>query len=134
MFTVKTIGYGEDFAYDNIKQIIDDMLGGEFAFNDIVVVCDSLGRKYSARTVVGAHIQELIEEFFSSSVYNEHFISALLELVDFLGSANINRPEYESTYCFVDNSLKRLTPTTTESYFVLSRVIFLLSYLKQKGD
>lgn len=30
MFTVKTIGYGEDFAYDNIKQIIDDMPSGEF--------------------------------------------------------------------------------------------------------
>ena len=130
MFIVKTIRYEEDFAYDNLEQIIDAIVDGELVFKDIDIICDDFLRPHSARAIVSIYIQDLIENSFSFPFCNTGFTLAFLEIVRLLGTIDIDLPQYDTTYTFVENTLKKVAPLTDKSNLAYSRIILLLSYLK----
>lgn len=130
MFIVKTIRYEEDFAYDNLEQIIDAIIDGELVFKDIDIICDDFLRPHSARAVVSTYIQDLIENSFSFPFCNTGFTLAFLEIVRLLGTIDTDLPQYDMTYTFVENTLKKVAPLTDKSNLAYSRITLLLSYLK----
>jgi hypothetical protein len=130
MFIVKTIRYEEDFAYDNLEQVVDAIVDGELVFNDIDVICDDFGRPHSARVVISAYIQDLIENSFSFPFCNTGFTLAFLEIVRLLGTIDTDLPQYDMTYTFVENILKKVAPLTDKSNLAYSRIILLLPHLK----
>lgn len=130
MFIVKTIRYEEDFAYDNLEQVVDAIIDGELVFKDIDIICDDFGRPHSARVVISAYIQDLIENSFSFPFCNTGFTLAFLEIVRLLGTIDADLPQYDMTYTFVENTLKKVAPLTDKSNLAYSRITLLLSYLK----
>lgn len=133
MFIVKTIRYEEDFDYDNLEQIIDDIVDEEIIFNDIDVICDDLGRPHSARAVIFMYIGNLIEDSFSFPFFDTGFTLAFLEIVRILGTMCTDLPQYDTTYTFVENTLKKVAPLTDKSRIAFTRISSLLPYLKQEG-
>ena len=130
MFIVKTIRYEEDFAYDNLEQVVDAIIDGELVFKDIDVIYDDFWRPHGARVVISAYIQDLIENSFSFPFCNTGFTLAFLEIVRLLGTIDTGLPQYDMTYTFVENTLKKVAPLTDKSNLAYSRIIFLLPYLK----
>lgn len=131
MFIVKTIRYEEDFAYDNLEQVVDAIIDGELVFKDIDVIFDDFLRPRSARVVISAYIQDLIENSFSFPFCNTGFTLAFLEIVRFLGgTTDTGLPQYDMTYTFVENTLKKVAPLTDKSNLAYSRIALLLPYLK----
>mgnify|MGYP007007191210 FL=1 len=130
MFIVKTIRYEEDFAYDNLEQVVDAIVDGELVFKDIDIICDDFGRPHSARVIVSTYIQNLIENSFSFPFCNTGFTLAFLEIVRLLGTIDTDLPQYDMTYTFVENALKKVAPLTDKSNLAYSRIILLLPYLK----
>lgn len=130
MFIVKTIRYEEDFAYDNLEQVVDAIIDGELVFKDIDIICDDFGRPHSARVVISAYIQDLIEDSFSFPFCNTGFTLAFLEIVRLLGTIDTDLPQYDMTYTFVENTLKKAAPLTDKSNLAYSRITLLLPYLK----
>lgn len=130
MFIVKTIRYEEDFAYDNLEQVVDAIIDGELVFKDIDVIFDDFWRPHSARAVISTYIQDLVENSFSFPFCNTGFTLAFLEIVRLLGTIDTDLPQYDMTYTFVENTLKKVAPLTDKSNLAYSRIIFLLPYLK----
>ena len=130
MFIVKTIRYEEDFAYDNLEQVVDAIVDGELVFKDIDIICDDFLRPHSARAIVSVYIQDLIENSFSFPFCNTGFTLAFLEIVRLLGTIDADLPQYDMTYTFVENTLKKVAPLTDKSNLAYSRITLLLPYLK----
>lgn len=130
MFIVKTIRYEEDFAYDNLEQVVDAIIDEELVFKDIDVIFDDFWRPHSARATVSAYIQNLIENSFSFPFCNTGFTLAFLEIVRLLGTIDADLPQYDTTYSFVENTLKRVAPLTDKSNLAYARITLLLPYLK----
>ena len=130
MFIVKTIRYEEDFAYDNLEQVVDAIIDGGLVFKDIDIICDDFGRPHGARAIISIYIQDLIENSFSFPFCNTGFTLAFLEIVRLLGTIDTDLPQYDMAYTFVENTLKKVAPLTDKSNLAYLRITLLLPYLK----